>query len=443
MSHPKTPLKMARQRVAAVNAALKAGHRPPGLPGRGIGAISAAARKLGLAGPSMHVSLIAIEQQHGLKPDWGLWKPEEVKPQKPLEVPVEVRDRARQRLDDELSALRQQLRLAHRELNAGDDLRRAVFGLAEQRLKPPAWAVKLARPSAPGVPMLVFSDAQWGENIQARELDGINAFNVEIAVARYRRMIEKTIDLAVGHMVNPDYPGIIYLRGGDMVSGEIHQELRETNDLQSIPAVRSLVEQECWGIEKLLEHFGEVWVISVPGNHGRTTLKPFAKRYAETNYDTLSAWMLESYFKAKGESRVKFWTPPSGDALFKVYGWQFLLTHGDRIGSRGGQGFIGPAATIARGMKKLRDYYIQLGITVEFIIVGHFHTRLELEYGFANGSLPGASEYARDGRMTPSAPSQWLLFVHPDHGVTARWPIFLERRPRLSASATEPFGVAS
>ena len=109
-----------------------------------------------------------------------------------------------------------------------------------------------------------------------------------------------------------------------------------------------------------------------------------------------------------------------------------MLPHGDRSGSRGGQGFIGPAATIARGMKKVRDYYAALGKPLYRVLVGHFHTCLDLgELGYANGSLPGVSEYSRDFRMGVGAPVQWLFYVHPEWGVTAQWKVMLEKQPRL------------
>jgi hypothetical protein len=199
------------------------------------------------------------------------------------------------------------------------------------------------------------------------------------------------------------------------------------------------VAAERWGIQTLAERFGRVWVISVPGNHGRTRIKPQSKLYAEENFDYLSALMLEREFAAAGDKRVEFLTPKSGDALFRVAGFRFLLSHGDRIGSSGGQGFIGPAATITRGMKKLHDYYANLGHPLDYCLVGHFHTSLELEYGWSNGSLPGYSEYAMRFRMKPAAPSQWLLFVHPRHGVTCRWPIKLEERPRISEREVSAF----
>jgi hypothetical protein len=338
--------------------------------------------------------------------------------------------REKQRYEDRITALGRQLKEAHREINAAEDVRRSIFKLADQPIDPPKWMVPAVPPkSKPGIPLLFGSDYQWGEEIRANELDGINAFNREIARARLKRMVERTVDLCRSHTVNPDYPGIIYARGGDMISGDIHQELRETNDLQSIPAVLDLVENEAAAIRVLVDKFGKVHVISVPGNHGRTTIKPHAKRFVETNYDYLIACMLEREFRA--DKRVTFYTPMSGDARFAVYGWWFLLTHGDRIGSSGGQGFIGPAATITRGMKKLVDYYTTLGQHVDWVLMGHFHTRLELEYGFSNGSLPGYSEFAKQFRMRPSPPEQWLFFVHPARGITTRWPIQLGPRPKL------------
>jgi len=350
-----------------------------------------------------------------------------------LRLATDLEGRERQRYDDRIAGLQKQLKEAHREINAGEDLRRSVFRLADQPVDPPQWTVDDSRSkSKPGIPVLFTSDFQWGEVIKPNELDGVNAYNQEIARTRYKRLIERTLDLCKHHMVNPDYPGIVYLRGGDMISGDIHEELKQTNDLQAIPAVLDLTEQEITGIRTLADRFKHVHVISVPGNHGRTTIKPGAKRFVETNYDYLSSCILERELKA--DKRITFRSPMSGDARFAIYGWWFLLTHGDRIGSSGGQGFIGPAATITRGMKKLVDYAHALGQHVDWTLVGHFHTRMELEYGLSNGSLSGYSEYAKTFRMKPQPPEQWLFFVHPRHGITCRWPILLGQRPKIASN---------
>jgi len=437
---------VAKADIAAVEDALKAGYAPQGAAGGNKPAaiaIAAKARKISRQTFDGRISRTYPyhwdrntshknwskswrELVGQREPDWSLYKP----PTEQDDIDdVPIGPSEKQRLTDRIRNLENELRGYRRQEHADDDLRQAVYGLAAAEVTPPTWTIREKKSDhGPGVPLLFASDFQWGETIDQDELQGVNAFNVEIAQRRYRRLIERTIDLSFRHMVNPTYPGMFYLRGGDMVSGDIHEDLRETNELAAIPATMDLVAEETAGIRHLADAFGKVRVISVPGNHGRTTRKPQSKRYARHSYDTQTALMLEALFK--DDKRVSFYTPMSGDALFPVYGWNFLMTHGDRIGSRGGFGFVGPSAAISRGMKKLQDYYARLGHIVHYILVGHFHDLLELEWGFSNGSLPGVSEYARDGRFTPRPPAQWLLFVHPEYGVTCRWPIMLEKQGR-------------
>lgn len=386
--------------------------------GKGIARLADVARKLKMPVPTLSQYIY----QHARRLRWDPFDPKTWIENPAAEVPLQARER--QRYADQIARLNQQLRNAHKEANAGDDVRQAIFDLARAPLSPPIiTSSKSGRGGVAAVPMLFTSDFQWGEKISASELDGVNEFNLQVARERYELLITKTIEICRNHVGKPFSRRIVYLRGGDMVSGDIHQELRETNAAMSIPQVVDLVEHEAAGLATLRTVFDEIDVISVPGNHGRTTVKPHSKGYAETNYDTLSALMLEREFRR--DPGMRFYTPASGDAVFKVCGWNFCMTHGDRIGSRGGMGFIGPAATIARGMKKNYDYWAKLGVQIDYQLVGHFHTSLELEQGFANGSLPGLSEYARDFRATPARPSQWLLFVHPTTGVTSRWPIYL------------------
>jgi hypothetical protein len=341
------------------------------------------------------------------------------------------------RLKDDLRHANARAADAERRMHEAERIRENAFGLASSPLSPPAWVVERSKAGdAPHIPLVFASDLQWGETIDARNMDGINAFDVKTAQKRYRLLIDRTLDISFQHLPKNRYSGCIYLRGGDMVSGDIHDELRETNELAAIPAVKSLVESETWGIRQYAEHFGRVHVVSVPGNHGRTTKKPPSKRISD-NYDTLSAWWLESAFK--GDSRLTWQTPPSTDAVFSIHGRKYLATHGDNIGSRGGQGFVGPAATILRGMKKTMDEYARRGVSLSKMFVGHFHTAYDLGYGWSNGSLPGYSEFARMNRMTPEPPLQWLLYFHPKHGVTSQWKVLLGPEPAGQA-AQELFG---
>ena len=335
-----------------------------------------------------------------------------------------------------LSEAKSREKTAIKRAQKAEDIRDAVFNLRKPALDIPTWIIKQRKPSKTlHTPVLITSDFQWGEVIDEANMDGINVFDVQEAQRRYRLLIDRAIDLSINHLPNNRYDGMILLRLGDTVSGDIHDDLRESNELPAISAVRSVVESELWGIRQLADRFKKVHVVSVPGNHGRYQKKPPTKKI-QNNYDTLAAWWLESVLA--GDSRITWQTPDSTDAVFEIHGRKYLATHGDNIGSRGGQGFIGPAATIMRGMKKTMDEYARRGISINKMFVGHFHTAYDLGYGWSNGSLPGYSEFARVNRMTPEPPLQWLIIFHPKYGATSQWKIALAAEPTGSAS-TKPF----
>lgn len=421
----------AEETIRKIEDCLREGFPPPGK-ARGYGlesAIAGLAKKLNCPRATIDGRLAKASAVYGLTPDWTLWVPpaeRTVEPGAGKEPEEPLSERDRRRLNDRINFLTKELRDAHQQINESEDLRKSLFGLVSEPLSPAKFTVKTKKAGRhlAEIPILFTSDFQWGENVNLQEMEGMNSFNIDIARKRYQRLIEGAVDLTLNHHTGPKPPEFIYLRGGDAISGDIHDELRKTNDLSSIPAARDLAEHEARGIDLIAKELGcKIRVISIPGNHGRNTTKPESKRYVETNYEDIIAWFLEMHFRAKGDDRVTFYAPRSGDALFKVFDWQFLLAHGDRIGSRGGMGFIGPAATIARGMKKTYDYYATMGVIIDCMLVGHYHTSLELEYGFANGTLVGPSEYSRDLRAKPKPPTQWLLNVHPRRGITSQWKI--------------------
>lgn len=332
----------------------------------------------------------------------------------------------------EINRLRQALAFTKDELAA-------FTALHVQRKEPVlTWRTPAGKSKQdPLTPILFTSDFHVGEVIRSEDLDGVNEYNQDIFCQRYQTMIDKTISVAKHNTGAAEFPGLFYIRGGDAISGSIHEELAESNDLSEIPACRLLHRTERAGIRRLAEAFGNVRVISIPGNHGRNTHKPRHKGYVMKSYESLLGWWLADSFD--GDGKVTFWQPPSGDACFEVSGWRFLAAHGDRMGSRGGMGFVGPAATIARGHQKLYSDYSATGLHVDCILTGHLHTSLKLERGYANGSLAGFSEFARDLRANPAPAQQWLLFVHREHLISHAFELKLSPWPRRMMDGGGPF----
>jgi hypothetical protein len=328
---------------------------------------------------------------------------------------------ARQRAERDLKALQ-------RDADTADRIRTEIYNLASRTPNPPKWLVKDAGPAgARGVPMTLWSDWHFGEVVRPEEVAGLNVFNAEVAAERITRLVDRTINLCRDHMGKGDtpYPGIIVCLGGDMISGDIHEELFATNDRTTQQCINDLTDLLIGALERMADEFGRVFVPCVVGNHGRASRKPRMKGRIFTSHEWNIYCNLERHFRR--DDRVRFSIPEETDARFNVYGQRFLLTHGDSLGVKGGDGIIGAIGPIMRGSLKVGRSEAQIGRDADWIIMGHWHQMLWLPGVIVNGALKGYDEYARLAIRAPySRPSQALWFVHPEHGVTAKWEVFLD-----------------
>ena len=333
------------------------------------------------------------------------------------------------KLRTKVKALTAELSAIHRDNITADEIRRTIYGLSADTPSPPSWLAgsgKAAKSS--GVPMVMWSDWHWGERVFPDQVGGVNEFNRDIGKSRVRTLVDTTVDLTMNHMTYPEYPGIVVVLGGDMISGGIHEELRETNEGPLQVTLLEVQEQLIAALTVMADTYGKVFVPCVVGNHGRMTHKPRAKHRVFESYEWNLYCQLERHFK--NDKRVQFLIPSEADAHFSVAGHRFMLTHGDALGVKGGDGIIGALGPIARGALKVGRSEAQVGRDFDTLIIGHWHQyipRGEAVPVIVNGALKGYDEYARLGlRARYARPSQALWFVHPKFGITAQWQIFLE-----------------
>ncbi|MDE1943548.1 MAG: hypothetical protein KGI47_10470 [Betaproteobacteria bacterium] len=335
-------------------------------------------------------------------------------------------------LQSEIRTLKAQLDAVKRETLDQEYVRRKIFKMAEANVTQPSWLLPAKAPKgSPGVPTLLASDWHWGEIVDPSQINGVNEYNLEIAHRRARRLIETTISLLKHHMVNPDYPGIVFALGGDMVSGDIHEELMATNEVEIMPVVLDLFGVLCWCIETLVDHFGRAFVPCVGGNHGRNTHKIRAKGRNHTSFDWLLYCFLAKRFE--GDKRVTFQIPNGSDASFAVYGHRYLLTHGDQF--RGGDGVIGALGPIIRGDHRKRTRQSQIGSEYDTMLLGHWHQLIQLRRLIVNGSLVGYNEYAYINNFPYEPPQQALWLTHPERGITFSMPVQVEGRVEHKSSS--------
>lgn len=329
-------------------------------------------------------------------------------------------------LRDRVRQLELQIKTAHRETLSDAFVKSKIFKLVEQNVDPPEWLVRKPKGSGvTGVPTLLASDWHFGEIVDPAQVNGVNEYNIAIARQRARTMIEVTIDLLKNHIANKNYPGIVFAIGGDMVSGDLHEELTATNEKEIMPCVIELWGTLVWCIETLADEFGNVFVPCVSGNHGRNTHKTRNKGRNYTSFDWLCYQFLAKQFE--NDSRVQFLIPDGPDAYYSIYDHRYLLTHGDSFRSFG-DSVIGALGPIIRGDHKKRSRNGQIDMGYDTLLLGHFHQLIQLQRLIVNGSLKGYCEYAYSNNFSYEPPRQALWLTNPEHGITFSAPVLVERK---------------
>ncbi len=336
-----------------------------------------------------------------------------------------------EQLDETVRKLRAELNRAQSEEVTRAAVRKYIFDLKDEAPAPPKWALKPGRGENTGVPTLFLSDLHWGEVVTPSAISHSNEFSLDIAHVRMRRTVETCIDLLKHKLAGAEYPGIVLALGGDMISGDIHEELSRTNDAPTLPTVLDLYGVLIRVIETLAGEFGNVYVPAVTGNHGRNTRKPIAKERNETNFDWLIYQLLRRYFE--GDKRVQFNIPDGPDCHYRIFSHRYCLTHGDQF--RGGNGIAGPLMTIVRGRHKKISRDAGIGEDWDTLIMGHWHQLIMLQSLIVNGSMKGYDEYAYQNNFEFQHPTQACWITHPEHGITFQMPIYCDEARSKSESA--------
>jgi hypothetical protein len=431
MSKPVDPdLIRAKREIAAVEKALRAGYPPKSLPGNNSSqsAGSRAAAVLGEGRIGFHKRVGAPDAKNGvwarrynLRPNWLLY----VAPAKASVDEIE----AHKARNEQRDLLAENKRLRDRLIEA-QEYRASILGIqpvpAEPTAKPrPA---KLQKHSRQAV-VLHLSDLHVGEVVNREEVMGVNEYNLKIAEKRIGRLFNAASILTTSAWPASDSPPvkISVLLGGDLISGHgLHPEHAETDAGTAYQQTKWAAEYIAGGVLQLhldlAERFGKtvpIELISVVGNHGRDTFgKPRTKLVSLQSYDTLVSDFVEAGLK--GYPTIAHYRPRGFDAYFDVVGWPCLVTHGDRMGSGGGTGFIGPMATIVKGHRKIIDTEHRQRRPVYKVFSAHFHTTGVSPFGFANGSGIGYGEFSKSIRADPEPAQQNLVVFHERIGML-RW----------------------
>ena len=301
-----------------------------------------------------------------------------------------------------------------------------VAGVMDRMPDPPGWT--LPRPTGRrnrAMGLIQISDVHAGEVVNPDEVGGLNEYNLDICRERLRRLFAAAISILPRWASDCKLEGMLIALNGDLISGDIHEELRRTNALTAQQQVFFLADELAAGIEKIADAFGKALVVVTTGNHGRSTLKTNAKSTAALSYDTMIGEQLRRFFAR--DKRITVNVSPARDAVYDVLGWKVLQTHGDQ-GGGGGQGFAGPGLPILRKGKSVEYMAAQSRVFYDLILTGHYHSSFNLGKNLANGSVIGWGEFAQSIRASPEPAQQWLALLHEKWGLRERCEIKLQDR---------------
>ena len=285
--------------------------------------------------------------------------------------------------------------------------------------------------------VMLASDWHVEELCDPKTVNGMNQYNPAIARVRagefFRGLLWMIRNAREGQSEEYGYTikNLVLWLGGDMISGYIHDELMESNELS--PTEASLLVQDliASGIDFLLEH-GELERIVIPcsyGNHGRTTVKRRHSTGAKNSYEWLMYHQLRRLYA--NEPRVEFVVADGAHLYMQVYDWTLRFHHGDDVRYQGGVGGL------SIPLRKATDSW-NIGQYADITCIGHWHQFFDCNYAVVNGSLIGYNAFALGIKARYEAPMQGFFLMDRDRGKRMVSPVMVDpdqRRMKAGNSA--------
>lgn len=263
--------------------------------------------------------------------------------------------------------------------------------------------------------VLLWSDTHAGEVVSLEETNGINSYDWDTMLGRMGKMR----DSLISYQENRPYKikKLHVLALGDMLSGDIHDELVTTNEIPLAEATVQFGMDGAEWLESLTEHFPEIRFAGVVGNHPRAHKKPWAK-LGYDNADWTAMHIMSLWLRRN--DRITFEIPRANQHLIEVaQRWRLLLWHGDSV--RSSMPGV-PWGGVMRRANALQAAYTKQGKPVDMFVCGHFHNPALVQSDAGqvaiNGSVKGIDEYSLKAFGGGRPAQQMLLTFHPKRGLT-------------------------
>ena len=273
------------------------------------------------------------------------------------------------------------------------------------------------------------SDTHVGEQVYTDQMIGINSYDWDLFNQRLYGWANQLLNLVnyrrnIAPVVNLIVPML-----GDMISGDIHEELARSNISNCMEQMIRGANLIAQALMFLAPHFKSIKVPCVVGNHGRMTRKPPMKdKYMDWDY-MMYQWVATF---CKNQDNLSFELPKSYLHVFPVYDNRILIMHGDSVSGAGSNTSITRAITNLRGVfqyKETKEKSEELRF--DSAMIGHFHRIDEIDIGTGElhicGTMKGPDEFALQRLHTATKPKHLVTYWHPKYGYIGKEVIYLDR----------------
>lgn len=275
---------------------------------------------------------------------------------------------------------------------------------------------KFSRTTGEATVIILASDWHIEERVNPETVNGLNKHNLDIARKRAVEFFQHALRLTDILGRDVEITTMVLALLGDFITGDIHEELLETAEIEPTLAIIEAQKLLVSGIQFLLDNSKLNFVIPChSGNHARTTRESRHATEAGHSLEYVMYHMLADHFRS--ESRVKFIIPRSYHSFVRVYGEVIRFHHGHNLRYGGGVGglTIPVNKAIAQWNKSRKD------VTLDCF--GHWHTRFDGGNFIANGSNIGFNAFAVSIKASFDKPTQVLFLIDKKRGKTFVCPI--------------------
>lgn len=289
--------------------------------------------------------------------------------------------------------------------------------LKEAPVSSSTYSIERKGKSKEAAAVVVASDWHVEETVDPKTVSHLNSFSLEIADKRIERFCKSALRLIEIQRGGTDIPILVLALLGDLMSGFIHEELREENELTPTQTVLWLKERVAKFVNTLRKegNFDQIIIPCSVGNHGRTTVKPRHGTSWKNSYE----WLLYKILEQEITDGVVWVIGESYHTYLEVYGKTFRLHHGDSLVYKGGVG--GLTIPVEKAIANWNK-----GRVADLDIFGHWHQSQQNPKWVSNGSLIGHNAYSISIKAPFEPPQQTLFLFDSKRGRTGTWPIFVE-----------------